>query len=89
MLYKLFSKLLYRRLYPILDAAQSRDQAGFRSNYSTIDHMFVFTMLQEKSEEFNLNTWVAAIDFRKAFDSISQEYLWQALQEQNVCHPAE
>ena len=84
MLYKLFSKLLYRRLYPILDAAQSRDQAGFRSDYSTIDHMFVFTMLQEKSEEFNLNTWVAAIDFRKAFDSISQHYLWDALEEQNV-----
>ena len=86
MLYKLFSKLLYRRLYPILDAAQSRDQAGFRGSFSTIDHMFVFSMLHEKSEEFNLNTWVAAIDFKKAFDSISQHYLWDALEEQNVPH---
>ena len=84
MLYKLFSKLMYKRLYPILDAAQCRDQAGFRNNYSTVDHMFVFSMLQEKSQEFNLNTWVAAIDFKKAFDSIDQEYLWEALEEQKV-----
>ena len=83
-LYKLFSKLMYRRLYPILDKAQCKDQAGFRNKYSTVDHMFVFTMLQEKSEEFNLNTWVAAIDFKKAFDSINQDYLWHALEEQNV-----
>ena len=83
-LYKLFSKLMYKRLYPILDQAQCKDQAGFRNKFGTVDHMFVFTMLHEKSEEFNLNTWVAAIDFKKAFDSISQNYLWQALDEQNV-----
>ena len=83
-LYKLFSKLMYKRLYPILDQAQCKDQAGFRHKFNTVDHMFVFTMLHEKSEEFNLNTWVAAIDFKKAFDSISQNYLWQALDEQNV-----
>ena len=81
-LYKLFSKLMYKRLYPILDRAQCKDQAGFRNKFGTVDHMFVFTMLHEKSQEFNLNTWVAAIDFKKAFDSISQDYLWKALDEQ-------
>ena len=83
-LYKLFSKLMYKRLYPILDRAQCKDQAGFRNKFGTVDHMFVLTMLHEKSQEFNLNTWVAAIDFKKAFDSISQDYLWKALDEQNV-----
>ena len=84
LLYKLFSTLLYKRIYPILDAEQCKDQAGFRSRYSTVDHMFVFTMLQEKSEEFSLNSWVAAIDFKKAFDTIRQGYLWDALKEQNL-----
>ena len=83
-LVQLFSKLMYKRLYPILDKAQCKDQAGFRNKYSTVDHMFVFTMLQEKSEEFNLNTWIAAIDFKKAFDTINQDYLWHALEEQKV-----
>jgi len=84
LLYKLFSKLLYSRLYPILEQAQCPDQAGFRHGYSTVDHLFVFKMLQEKSQEFQLNTWAAALDFKKAFDSIDQTYLWNALGEQNV-----
>jgi hypothetical protein len=50
LLYKLFSKLLYSRLYPILEQAQCPDQAGFRHGYSTVDHLFVFKMLQEKTE---------------------------------------
>ena len=81
LLYKLFSKLLYSRLYPILDTAQCPDQAGFRRGYSTVDHLFVFKMLQEKSEEFQLNTWAAALDFKKAFDSIDQSFLWEALED--------
>ena len=84
LLYKVFSKLLYSRLYPILDPAQCPDQAGFRRNYSTMDHLFVFKMLQEKSEEFQLNTWVAALDFKKAFDSIDQCFLWRSLKDQKV-----
>ena len=84
LLYKLFSKLLYNRLYPILDNAQCADQAGFRNKFSTVDHMFVCTMVYEKSQEFQLNSWIAALDFKKAFDSIDQRYLWQALEEQLV-----
>jgi hypothetical protein len=84
LLYKLFSKLLYKRLYPILDKAQCADQAGFRNKFSTVDHMFVCTMVYEKSEEFQLNSWVASLDFKKAFDSIDQRYLWRALEEQRV-----
>ena len=38
---------------------------------ANVDHIFVFGMLREKLKEFNLHIWVAAIDFRKAFDSIS------------------
>ena len=48
-LYKLFSKLMYKRLYLILDKAQCRDQAGFRNGYSTVDHMFVFTMIHKEN----------------------------------------
>ena len=84
LLYKLFSKLLYNRLYPILDKAQCADQAGFRHKFSTVDHLFVCTMVYEKSQEFQLNSWIAALDFKKAFDSIDQRYLWQALEEQSV-----
>ena len=36
LLYKLFSRLLRRRLTPILDASQCIDQAGFRFHFSAL-----------------------------------------------------
>ena len=84
--YKLFARLLYRRLNPILDAQQCPDQAGFRSNYSTVDHLFTLMQLQEKAHDFQKKLWVSAIDFKKAFDSIEQAGLWHALSLQRVPH---
>ena len=83
-LYKLFARLLYSRLAPILDAEQCPDQAGFRPNYATVDHLFTFSQLREKTDEFQLNLWLAAIDFKKAFDAIDQDGLWHALRQQKV-----
>ena len=45
-LYKLFSRLLYNRLEPVLDKNQSCDQAGFRKGRCTTDHLFTTTILQ-------------------------------------------
>ena len=36
-LYKLFSTILYGRLYPALDQKQAEDQAGFRKSYQRTD----------------------------------------------------
>eukprot|EP00959_Pyramimonas_sp_CCMP1952_P009880 205708-Pyramimonas_sp.AAC.1 len=38
LLYKLFAKLLYHRVCPILDKHQNMDQAGFRKGLSTVHH---------------------------------------------------
>ena len=83
-LYKLFAKLLYARLQPVLDQHQSVDQAGFRNRYSTDDHLYTFGLLVEKSYEHQVSTWVAALDFRKAFDSVEHFGLWEALSAQGV-----
>ena len=39
-LYKLFSTILYGRLYPALDQKQAEDQAGLSNSYQTTDHLF-------------------------------------------------
>ena len=83
-LYKLFSKLLYNRLEPILDVCQSEDQAGFRKKFSTDDHLMTMTLIQEFAHEWNVPLWVSALDFKKAFDMVSHGSLWKALQEQGV-----
>lgn len=83
-LYKLFARLLYKRLAPILDKAQCPDQAGFRHDYSTTDHLFTYSLLHEKTREHQLNLWLGAVDFKKAFDTISHSGLWEALSHQEV-----
>ena len=40
--------------------------------------------MAEKCNEFNIPLWVAAIDFSKAFDSISHCSIFQALRDQGV-----
>ena len=47
-MYKLFSTILYGRLYPMLDQNQAEDQAGFRKTYQTTDHLATYRMLEQK-----------------------------------------
>ena len=85
-LYKLFSRVVCGRIKNRLTAEQSEDQAGFRPDYSCEDHLFTITMLTEKCNEFNLPLWVATLDFKKAFDSISHASIWESLASHGVQH---
>ena len=66
------------------ESAQTRDQAGFRNEFSCDDHLFVVTMLMEKSNEIGQPCWIATLDFKKAFDTIEHEALWKALESQDI-----
>ena len=41
-------------------------------------------ILQEIADEWQIPIWSAAIDFKKAFDSVSHEALWTALADQGI-----
>ena len=45
---KIFSKALEKRLKPIIMAQQPIEQAGFRKQYSTMDHLHAINQLIEK-----------------------------------------
>ena len=47
-LYKLFTTILYSRLYPWLDQIQAEEQAGFRGSYQTTDHLATHRMTDRK-----------------------------------------
>ena len=51
-LYKLFSTILYGRLYPRLDQEQAEDPADFRSSYQTTDHLATYMMIEQKCHEW-------------------------------------
>ena len=85
-LYKLFSTILYGRLYPRLDQEQAEDQAGFRSSYQTTDHLATYRMIEQKCHEWGIKMWIATIDFTKVFNSITHKSIWKALNSCGVNH---
>ena len=85
-LYKLFSTILYGRLFPMLDQRQAEDQAGFRKTYQTTDHLATYRLIEQKCHEWRIKMWTATVDFTKAFDSISHKAIWEALKSCNVDH---
>lgn len=83
-LYKLFSKVITRRLTKPLDENQPNEQAGFRSGFSTADHLQAVNQIMEKFNEFNLPLYIAFVDYTKAFDSVEHSSVLQALEKQGI-----
>ena len=78
-MYKLFTKIITTRLKKKLDENQPREQAGFRSKYSTTDHIHAINQLKEKCREYNI-----IVDYEKAFDSVQTQAILTSLQEQGI-----
>lgn len=83
-IYKVFARCLLRRIKPILDCNQPIEQAGFRSSFSTIDHLQAVNQLIEKSREYQFPLYICFIDFNKAFDTILHNTIWKALEEDGI-----
>ena len=67
-----------------LDQHQPREQAGFSSGFSTIDHIQVISQLQEKADEYKIPLCFTFVDYEKAFDSIKFNPLFESLEKQGV-----
>ena len=83
-MYKLFTKIITTRLEKKLDENQPREQAGFRSKYSTTYHIHAINQLKEKCLEYNIPLCVAFVDYEKAFDSVQTQAILTSLQEQGI-----
>ena len=82
--YKIFSRLLYRRLRNNLEEHQAWDQCGFRADNSVDDALAVLDGVVGKALEFKIPVWLASLDLRKAFDKIEHGALFEALEAQGV-----
>lgn len=83
-IYKVFSKLILGRINKTLEENQPPEQAGFRKNFSTIDHILVIKQITEKYNEYGKKYYIAFVDYNKAFDSIKHEVIWNSLWQQGV-----
>ena len=85
---KLFTSIINNRLYNWAEENNkiNEEQAGFRRNYSTIDHIYTLHCMASNclygSKRSKL--YAAFIDFQKAFDTINREKLWEILKKIGV-----
>lgn len=82
--YKVFSKIILDRISTKLDENQPIEQAGFRKNFATVDHVHTIKQLIEKYNEYNKCLYMAFVDYTKAFDSISHKAIWESLEDQGI-----
>ncbi|GBP13562.1 LINE-1 retrotransposable element ORF2 protein [Eumeta japonica] len=83
-IYKIFFKIILNRISNTLDENQPKEQAGFRKNFSTIDHIHTVKQIMEKYNEYNKPLYMAFVDYSKAFDSISHTAIRESLRNQGI-----
>ena len=79
--YKILSNILLSRLIPYAEEIMGDHQCGFRRNRSTTDYMFCIRHILEKKWEYSEAVHRPFIDFKKAYDSVRREALYNFLIE--------
>jgi hypothetical protein len=79
--YKFLSNILLARLTPYVSGIVEGHQCGFHCNRSTADQIFYIQQILEKKWEHNWMVRQLFIDFKKAYDSINREVLYNILLE--------
>ena len=85
---KIFTGIINRRVY---NWAEDNDkinieQAGFRRSHSTIDHIFTLHSIISNClfGRKRSKVYVCFVDFKKAFDTVKREKLWEVLDRQGI-----
>ena len=73
----MYSSIINSRLQEWVEVnnIKGEHQAGFKKDYSAIDHILTLLAIIQKQFANNRNLYVAFIDVEKAFDSIARK-LW-------------
>jgi len=79
--YRILSNILLSRLTPYAEEIIGDHQCVFRSIRSTTDHIFCVGQIFEKKWESNEAVHQLFIDFKKAYDSVRREVLYNILIE--------
>jgi hypothetical protein len=59
---------------------RAKGQAGFRKDFRTIDNLFIFRTLTEQAKFQKKQLYICFVDFKKAFDTVPRDMLWQVLE---------
>jgi hypothetical protein len=82
--YKILSNIFLTMLTPYVNEIIGDHQCGFHRNRSTMDQIFYIRQILEKKYEYNGTVHQLFIDFKKAYDSIKREVLYNILLEFDI-----
>jgi hypothetical protein len=77
--HKILPNTLLSRLTPKAEEIIGDHKCGFRRRRSTIDHIFCIRQVLEKKWEYNEAVDNLFIDFKKVYDSVRREALYNIL----------
>ena len=77
--YKILSNILLSRLTPYAEGIIGDHQCGFRRNRSTADHILCIRKILEKKWEYSEAVHQLFIGFKKGYDSLRREVLYNSL----------
>ena len=83
---KVFSTVLNNRLVSFCESKNIilEEQGGFRTQRSTLDHVFTLLEVLKLRKMRKQITFIAFIDLRKAYDSVMRVGLWKRLYEVGI-----
>ena len=83
---KMYSSILSKRLESYLEKNKIlvEEQNGFRASRSCIDHLFVLCTVLRNRKSLGLSTYLAFVDYKKAFDSVDRSMLLYKLAQIGV-----
>ena len=83
---KIYSSILNARLQKYLEQNKILvdEQNGFRASRSCIDHIFVLVSVLRNRKQLGKDTFLAFIDYKKAFDSVERNLLLYKLAKMGV-----
>jgi hypothetical protein len=62
----------------------ARGQAGFMKDFRTTDNLYILRTLIEQSTHKRKKVYCCFVDFRKAFDTMPRDLLWQVPAEMGI-----
>ncbi|KAK3514608.1 hypothetical protein QTP70_021525, partial [Hemibagrus guttatus] len=76
---KVYSRVLERRVRPLVEPWIQEEQCGFRPNRGTLDQLYTLHRVLEGSWEFAQPVHMCFVDLEKAFDCVPHGILWEVL----------